>query len=524
MTDLLNRVGSGFRRARRDLVGLGLAILAVAAYHLSGAAAANRDTFIFMGFDTDRAYLLAACLAAGIAAAVSSAVGTRRMTWALAGLLGLGAIFGHTYLDETVRAVQASPAVGQFDPAGWLIGTVALASAGLGLGWAIGTLVDRARSRVVPVVAGTVSALRSGRPRQVPGRSVAVIAVLVLLVGVGLPVLGQMLNYGPDTLMLGDPQGVPLTGEAGTTAPVLPDLPTPDGGLPSPPASATPQGRAATPWLAWRPTGRGSVVTERLPAPWTGGTSGSASFWVYLPPGYDSGSRRYPVVYELPWPISLYDNGANVRSLLDSAIDAGRIPAELVVFLSSGGGPFVDNECIDAAGGREWFDTFAGTTLVEYVDAHFRTIGTPDARSLLGMSQGGFCAANVLLHHPDVFRQEVSFSGYYWAAPLLGISPSARAPYAGDTQLEIANSPVLEVPSLPTSVRDSLLFVLDGNPSQPFYGPQMRAFATLLRREGISVQEIVTPYGHSWTAVRTTLVTALQALAAREVTDGVFTA
>jgi enterochelin esterase-like enzyme len=510
---------------RRDIAGLGLAIVAVLAYAASGAAAANRDAFVFMGFDTDRAYLLAGGLGCAIGAGAAAAVGSRRAIWALAGLVGLAGIFGLTYLGETVRALQASPEIGRFDPAGWLLGTLALASSGLALGWSIGVLVNRARLALMPVLATTVAALRRRRVKDLPARGLAAVIVTAALLGLSVPVLGQMLNYGPDTLMLGGAQGIPLVGENAATAPSLPDIPSGSPSMPGITGGGGPsQGRGAAPWLAWRPTGQGNVVAEQLNAPWIGGSSRSASFSVYLPPGYAAASRRYPVVYELPWAIGLYDQGAQVRALLDAAIDSGRIPATIVVFLTSGGGPFVDNECIDAAGGREWFDTFVGSTLVGFVDSHFRTIPSPDARSLMGMSQGGFCAANVLLHHPGVFHQEISFAGYYWAAPLLGISPSARAPYAGDTQLAIGNSPVLEVPGLSPIARSSLLFTLVGNPVQPFYGPQMTAFAALLRKTGVAVDEIDTVYGHSWTAVRVTLAAALEAVAAREAAEGVFSA
>jgi len=84
----------------------------------------------------------------------------------------------------------------------------------------------------------------------------------------------------------------------------------------------------------------------------------------------------------------LWDNGAHIRPTLDSLIDSGQLPASIFVFLSSGGGPFVDNECIDAAGGVEAFDTFVATALVPYMDASFRTIARPAGRTLMGDSQG----------------------------------------------------------------------------------------------------------------------------------------
>jgi Putative esterase len=343
-----------------------------------------------------------------------------------------------------------------------------------------------------------------------------------------VPVAGQLLNYGPDSLMLSGGSGaIPMTGEGDGTSFSAPPMSSP-GPSAGPAATKGPSPAHAPaglpPWLAWRPSGAGTVVERTLPAPWTGGASTVVSFAIYLPPGYQAGTRRYPVVYELPWPIVLYDNGADIRATLDGFMDGGQLPASIVVFVSSGGGPFVDNECIDAAGGREGFDTFVGTTLVRYLDANFRTIPTPAARTLMGDSQGGFCGANVLLHHPDVFHQEISFSGYYVAAPLLGMTPSARAPYAGDRALELANSPALIDGRLAPALRRQLLFTLIANPVSPFYGTQYLQFGGQARALGYLVAQIPTQYGHSWLAVRVTIGPALRAVADREVTEGVFAA
>jgi enterochelin esterase-like enzyme len=203
-------------------------------------------------------------------------------------------------------------------------------------------------------------------------------------------------------------------------------------------------------------------------------------------------------------------------------IDAGQIPASVIVFVSSAGGPFVDSECIDASGGTEWFDTFVGTTLVPFVDANFRTIATASARTLLGFSQGGFCAANVLLHHPSLFHQSVSFSGYFYAAPMLGVAASALAAYAGNRGLELANSPALIARDLPAALRASIAFTLVGDPSMGILGRQLTQFAALARHLGYGVTVFDTRLGHSWLAVRALLPSALVAVAVHQAAEGIF--
>lgn len=498
-----------------EAVAVLLGMAAVAAFHYT-AAPGVRDTIIFMGFDTERAILLTASIGAALAGAVAGAVGRSRLSAAAAGLLGLAALFIRTFMIETSRAAQGGT-IGQFDPVGWVVTTVALVAAGLLIGLGAGILVREARGGVMALAAGLSTAWRARDRRAIPrARLVAALAVVLGLI-IAVPVTGQLLNFGPDSLMLsgGGPR-IPIVVLPGTA--LSPNAVAAGGSAVSVPASG-----ASRPWMAWRPTGAGQVVQRSLPGPWTGGESTTATFWVYLPPGYGSGSRRYPVVYEIPWAIALFDKGTGIRASLDSLIDAGVLPATIVVFQTSNGGPFVDNECIDAAGNREWFDTYVGTTLVRYVDAHFRTIAEPAARTLMGDSQGGFCAANVLLHHPDVFHQEISMSGYYMAAPILRVSPSAAEPYAGGgAALQRENSPMLELSTIPRALRAELMFTLTGNPQQAFYGGQMTAFTALGRRLGFRVATVVSPLGHSWAGVRATMPSALYAVAEREVVEGVF--
>jgi hypothetical protein len=128
------------------------------------------------------------------------------------------------------------------------------------------------------------------------------------------------------------------------------------------------------------------------------------------------------------------------------------------------------------------------------------------------------------LHHPEVFHQEISFSGYYTAAPILGMSPSAQAPYAGDRALEFANSPSVIDARLTPALRRQLLFTLIANPQAWFYGTQYLQFSTQARWLGYLVDQIATPYGHSWLGVRASIGPALRAVADREVAEGVFAA
>src|SRR5207253_4409737 len=88
-------------RRRLDLLAMAAGVAGILAFHYSGAASGARDSFVFMGFDVERAYLLIGGIGAALGGALAGLVGGRRFTWLAAGLVGLAALFGRTFLEET---------------------------------------------------------------------------------------------------------------------------------------------------------------------------------------------------------------------------------------------------------------------------------------------------------------------------------------------------------------------------------------------------------------------------------------
>src|SRR5260370_26116271 len=63
------------------------------------------------------------------------------------------------------------------------------------------------------------------------------------------------------------------------------------------------------------------------------------------------------------------------------------------------------------------------------VDTHYRPLAAPADRAIAGNSDGGFAAANIALHHPDVFDTVLSLGGYFVAdnGPVFGVGPPSTA-------------------------------------------------------------------------------------------------
>jgi len=320
---------------------------------------------------------------AALAAAVARLIAGRSAPPILASLLGFAAVYGGTFLSETRDALKPAADQGTFDPAGWSMTLLALTVAVVVTGWAASVLAGIVRSQLV-ISWGDLHDLARSRSRRSAkvARPMAVLAVVALLALTG-PVLGDMLNFGPQIHMRQtSSMPVGLFGGAPSTAGDLPSTMPGDSGL-SIGVSAGATDRAR-PWEAWRPTGSATLTSVVFPAPWVGGTATTLKASIYLPPGYATGSQRYPVLYEVPWSLYLWEGGLGFPAPMDSLIDSGLVPAQIVVFISEGGGPYPDSECADSFDGREHYESFLVHTVVPYVDATYRTISAGVARRLPG--------------------------------------------------------------------------------------------------------------------------------------------
>ena len=525
------------RKIPRPITGLVVAALVLLVAVFSGTVEETDRTLVIMGFDPDRAQLITTLVVGAIAAVAATLAIDRPAIGALLGTLAVAALFGQTFIVETQNALSATGALGSFDPTGWVLTLATLIVIGFISAWAGATLAAAVRPPLIATGASVGAMVKARRPsRGAARRPLAAVLVLVLL-AVTVPAFGSMVNLAPDALMLNGGHFVALApgnsipAERITPTPVPTPTPTPtpassatassDLATPSPSPSPTPHASPGTkPWLVWKPTGAGRVTRYDFPAPWKGGTSTTVDVNVYTPPDYDtSGDRLYPVLYEAPTGLELWNGGTGVIGALDALITSGEMPAALVVFIDSSGAPFPDSQCADSTDKQMWLETFISTDVVQYVDTQFRTIKDPIARGIMGQSAGGFCAAMLLARHPDVFSTSISFSGYFYAG--IG-SSTASHPYS-DSQAEMDKvSPALLVKDFSSEQKASSYFIVVAAPAQDFYGVQADNFDKILTANHIGHDWVKSIYVHSWTEVRNETPTAVAAWAARMVVNGVW--
>ncbi len=126
---------------------------------------------------------------------------------------------------------------------------------------------------------------------------------------------------------------------------------------------------------------------------------------VYLPPGYDETSKRFPVIYFLPNPFdgsyrSAFDK-RDAQGLFDRAISAGVIERFILVSVDMTT-PLGSSWYVNSPATGNWED-FLVKELVPDIDASFKTLQNRDSRGIAGIFMGGYGAIRVGMRHSDVF-------------------------------------------------------------------------------------------------------------------------
>jgi predicted alpha/beta superfamily hydrolase len=148
---------------------------------------------------------------------------------------------------------------------------------------------------------------------------------------------------------------------------------------------------------------------------------------IYLPPGYDDGTARHPVLYlqdgqNLFDPGRAFVPGQDWRA--DETAEAGiverRIAPLLMVGIDHGGPARIDEytpsrDPRKRAGGRlPAYQRFLVDELKPWVDRHFRTRVDAAATGLGGSSLGGLAALEIGLARADVFGRLALLSPSLW--------------------------------------------------------------------------------------------------------------
>jgi enterochelin esterase-like enzyme len=122
-------------------------------------------------------------------------------------------------------------------------------------------------------------------------------------------------------------------------------------------------------------------------------------YCIYLPPGYATSGKRYPVIYNLHGAGGNELHSFEEAALLDEGIRAGKLPPMILV-LPNGGKSTMYKDSYD---GKFMGETNIIRELIPHVDATYRTIPRREGRCIQGFSMGGKGAVSFAMKFPEMF-------------------------------------------------------------------------------------------------------------------------
>ena len=211
-------------------------------------------------------------------------------------------------------------------------------------------------------------------------------------------------------------------------------------------------------------------------------------FAVYLPPGYRTGTARYPVLYLVHGAGDVFGSWTNAGAaniILDNLI-AQKKAAPMIIVMPYNGGNFPRLPV--AAPGRgataSPFEDYMVKELIPYVDSNYRTLTDRKNRAMAGLSAGGAATFNVGLKHTELFSQFGFFSSGAMTAEGVARYPELASAKAAQGKID-------------------LIWISYGNQDPGHTGAE--AFDGALTRNGIPHTYVTREGGHVWPVWRWSL-------------------
>lgn len=476
-----NRRRRSPRPGARVVAGVAAALLLCIVLASLGISRAIGDEASALGFDAERASFLQYALTALVGSlAAGFALRSRMMAW-LGGLLYYIIAYLIPYIAQTQQPVASAGGITQRLVPGALAGIVAAllsvgiiaTGAGAVLGQACGELAIGPFVILVRFVSARVAQGAATQPKNIGD---------VRRVRAALPPLLLAGALSAALVLAAANVGAILT--YGTSAPIYQPVQV---------AIAHGVVRSGT----YKSTALGGRMRQ---------------FLIYLPPSYFSAPlQRYPVIYLLhgaPGAMSNWFEGGHADVTANDlfALDKAR---ETILVAPDGGGPLYKfSEWANSANGRQRMEDAIAHDLVTYIDAHYRTIASPAGRTLAGLSDGGYGATNIALHHPDEFGAVLSLGGFYRAvkSPVFGSGPL-------NDSIHRLNSPAefVTTPEGISAVRSIHFYIGVSRQDHGYYQTGL-SFYQELKRLGARAELISMNGTHSWWTWSTQFTTALPLL------------
>lgn len=202
---------------------------------------------------------------------------------------------------------------------------------------------------------------------------------------------GHLYWFNLDGLPIADPINPVIKLRQRTSASIV-EIPSP---TPAPwDLNDVPHGTVITEWRHSKTLGR----TERV--------------FLYLPPGYEGGSTRYPVLYLIHGKGDIPDswtNAGRANFILDNLIASKKARSMILVMPAGHAAPY-DPANPTPPANAPLFTQYLTNELIPVLEAKYRIAPGPQNRALAGFSMGGELTIHTAATHPKLFSRHGVFS------------------------------------------------------------------------------------------------------------------
>ncbi len=249
---------------------------------------------------------------------------------------------------------------------------------------------------------------------------------------------------------------------------------------------------------------------------------------IYLPPQYfqkQYASYRFPaieLIHGQPGEPQDWLAVMDVQTTMQNLIASHRADPAVLVMPDVNGGRKISLQCLNQAGGPA-DDTFVAIDVPRFIAARIRVQLPGPAWGIAGYSEGGYCAANLALRHPERFGFAGVLSGYF--RPVDNRVDYKKAirrvdPFPFNALLRRQNSPLDIARQLPAGSRIPQFWV---GAARAVRSDVLGAigFVKALRAQDPATPLIITPNGaHNAIAWRSMMVSMLEWMTPRLVAAG----
>lgn len=245
---------------------------------------------------------------------------------------------------------------------------------------------------------------------------------------------------------------------------------------------------------------------------------GERKYAIYLPPGYETSNRSYPVLY------LLHGGGddqtgwvqfGEVQHITDQAIDNGTATPMIIVMPDANTG---NRGYVNTANGEWRYEDFFFQEFMPFIEKTYRIKTEKRFRAVAGLSMGGGGSFYFALHHPELFSSACPLSASTGPLSLDDAKNwlERQKQAASEEQLGAwykKYSAIELVNAMPEDQKKAVRWYIDcGDDDFLFEGNSLIHIA--MRKKEIPHEFRIHNGGHTWTYWRTALPTVLEFISA----------